>query len=355
LTATETTTSGDFPPTPVNPPSPSSGRLFHWMSWWPISFILPIGIVYWLHAGSISFHGHVYSIETLSQTGRIGSLRGLEAIAAALLTELLSVGWAASSLRHMCKVRSASWWSDIGVAAMTGLHLGRIVAIVLSFGLAFFSFYWLRDVLAGATGIQFGLKDLPAIPQLAVGILIYTFLDYWDHRLMHLRIFWPLHRFHHAATEFYVITSVRVHPGDITPVFLMVGPLVLLGIAPESLVAVTLFRLYLGLIQHSKITSDWGWFGRWVVFPPSGHRMHHMLDTSLPTCNFALIPLWDHSFGTWRGPYSQEVPIGVAAPYRHGAWFFSDLWRDYCEFLKEARAFVLRHRPGFAASRDLAP
>jgi sterol desaturase/sphingolipid hydroxylase (fatty acid hydroxylase superfamily) len=352
LSATETATSGAVPPKRGLPPSSSPHGLIRWIRWWPVSFLLPIGLLYYFHAGGISYQGHVYSFEALGRAAGVGSLLGIKAAAAALLTELLSVGWAASSLRHMCLVRTASWWSDAGVTVMNNAHLDRMVAAVLSFGLVFFSFSWLHDVLARATGIQIGLRDLPMLPQFAVSFIIYTFLDYWDHRLVHMRVFWPLHRFHHAATEFYVFTSVRVHPGDVTSAFLMTGPLVLLGISPQVLLAVIIFRVYLGSIQHSQIPSDWGWFGRWVVFPPSGHRLHHMLDTSQPTCNFALIPVWDHLFGTWRGPYSQQVPIGVAAPYRHGAWFFSDLWRDYWEFLQEARAFFLRHRPGFKAVRE---
>lgn len=352
MTVTETVPPGTLPPKPGVPKSSSCGGLSRWMRWWPVSFLLPIGLVYYFHTGSISFHGHVYSFGALSRAAGLGSLLAFKAAGAALLTELLSVGWTASSLRHMCFVRSRSWWSDFGVTVMNNVRLARIIGIVLSFGLVFFSFSWLHDVLARATGIQIGLKDLPTFPQFTVSFLIYTFLDYWDHRLVHTRVFWPLHRFHHAATEFYVFTSVRVHPGDVTPEFIMTGPLILLGISPEVFVAVIIFRIYLGSIQHSQIQSDWGWFGRWVVYPPSGHRMHHMLDTSQPTCNFALIPVWDHLFGTWRGGYSQQIPIGVKASYRHGAWFFSDLWRDYWEFLQEARGFLLRLRPGFMVERE---
>jgi hypothetical protein len=138
LTATETSTSGAVPPKPGLPPSSFPGSLIRWMRWWPVSFLLPIGLVYYFHAGSISFHGHVYSFAALSRAAGVGSLLGIKVAVAALLTELLSVGWAASSLRHMCMVRSASWWSDVGVTVMNNAHLDRIVAMVLSFGLVFF-------------------------------------------------------------------------------------------------------------------------------------------------------------------------------------------------------------------------
>jgi sterol desaturase/sphingolipid hydroxylase (fatty acid hydroxylase superfamily) len=339
VSARDTSLSDALPPKPGLQPPSTVHNILRWTNWWPISFLLPIGLVFFLHKGGITLHGYTYSYENLSRSVGLGSLLGIKIVIAVLLTELLSVGWAASSLRHMCTVRSASWWSDIGVTFMTNVHLDRIVAIALSFGLAFVSFNWLHDLLAHATGIQFGLNSFPTVPQFLISVFVYTFFDYWDHRLVHMRVFWPLHRFHHAATEFYVFTSVRVHPGDITGTIITIGPLALLGISTEVLIAVTLFRIYLGSIQHSQIPSDWGWFGRWIIYPPAGHRLHHMLDVTLPTCNFGLIPIWDHLFGTWRGDYSQQIAIGVSTPYRHGAWFFSDLWRDYCDFVKEARSF----------------
>jgi len=297
-----------------------------------------------LFKGSIIVHGHTYSYERLIGAVGAGSLLGIKVTLAASVTELLSVGWKASSIRHMFAIRSSSWRTDVGVTIMDTVHLSRILARVMSFGLAFVSFNWLRDLLTGATGIQFTLGNLPTVPQFLLGFFAYTFFDYWDHRLAHTRVLWPLHRFHHAATEFYVFTSQRVHPADISGIFVIVAPLVLLGISPDILFALTVFRVYLGSIQHSKIQSDWGWFGRWFIYSPTGHRLHHLLlaDDTQTTCNFGLIPLWDHLFGTWHGGGNQQLPIGVNTPYRHGAWFFPDLWRDYCEFLGECRSEVLR-------------
>ena len=337
----------DTPPPKFDLQPPTSAySIVRWTSWWPISFLLPLAFMGFLHKGSITLRGYSYSFENIGHLVGLGSLLGVKIVLAVLLTELLSVGWAASSLRHMLVIRSASWWSDICVHSMMYIHLDQIIGVVLSFGISLFSFRWLHDIFVDATGIQFGLSNFPAAPQFIMSFIIYSFLDYWDHRMVHMRLFWPLHRFHHASTEFYVFTSNRVHPADISSVIVMTGPLVLLGVTPGVLAAVVLFRLYIGLILHSKISGDWGWFGRWVIYSPTGHRMHHLLDDSQPTCNFALIPIWDHLFGTWRGGGSQQSAIGVKTPYRHGAWFFTDLWRDYCDFLGEIRSLFGRPTRG---------
>ncbi|MDQ6702254.1 MAG: sterol desaturase family protein [Pseudomonadota bacterium] len=297
--------------------------------------LLPLACVVFLQIGGITIGGYRYSIQDLGRWARVGGLLP-ELLLAVFATELLSVGWAESSLRHLLFVRTASFWSDICVFVTNHLHMFRFIDVILTFGISLVSFGWLPDRLADATGFRFGLDILPRAPQFLIAFFIYSLLDYWDHRIAHMRVLWPLHRFHHAAEEFYIFTSNRVHPADVSSMFIMTGPLVLLGVAPDVLVTVGIFRMYIGWIQHSKIPGDWGWFGRWVINSPAGHRKHHdLLDVSEPACNFALVPLWDRLFGTWRGGGSQQSVIGVSTPYRHGAWFYPDLWRDYCDFLRQ--------------------
>jgi sterol desaturase/sphingolipid hydroxylase (fatty acid hydroxylase superfamily) len=83
---------------------------------------------------------------------------------------------------------------------------------------------------------------------------------------------------------------------------------------------------------HSRINSDFGWIGRWVIQSPLHHRQHHKLDTTEPAANFSLVPLWDRLFGTWAEETDWRMPIGVAAPYRQGVWVIPDLLRDYRDF-----------------------
>jgi sterol desaturase/sphingolipid hydroxylase (fatty acid hydroxylase superfamily) len=311
--------------------------------WWPVSLLLPLACVVFLQEVGITIGRYRYSFQNLDHWAHVGVVLASELLLAVFATELLSVGWAESSLRHLLVVRTASFWTDVCMFFVVHTHLNRLISLILTFGITLFSFGWLHARLADATGFRFGLDNLPRAPQFLIAFLIYSLLDYWDHRIAHMRVLWPLHRFHHAADEFYIFTSNRVHPADVSGTFIMIGPLVLLGVAPDVLVAVGVFRMYIGWVQHSKIPGDLGWFGRWVIYSPVGHRMHHaLLNDSEPACNFALVPLWDRLFGTWRGGGSQQSVVGVSTPYRHGAWFFHDLWRDYCDFLREMRSLLRR-------------
>jgi sterol desaturase/sphingolipid hydroxylase (fatty acid hydroxylase superfamily) len=146
-----------------------------------------------------------------------------------------------------------------------------------------------------------------------------------------------------------------VHPAGFTGVtFMTIMPAVLLSATPESFLTMNVLVAMLRLLIHSRIKSDFGPVGRYVVQSPRHHRLHHRLDPSEPAGNFALIPLWDHLFGTWREIPAHEWAIGVDAPYRHGAWVFSDLWRDYCGFWRGWAALIARRdRRDPAAASEL--
>jgi sterol desaturase/sphingolipid hydroxylase (fatty acid hydroxylase superfamily) len=101
------------------------------------------------------------------------------------------------------------------------------------------------------------------------------------------------------------------------------------------MIIVNVMVISLGFLIHSKIDSNFGWIGRWIIQSPQHHRLHHALDwITVPTGHFAQAPIWDHLFGTWRGEADQTLPIGVDTAYRHGFWIVPDLVRDYWDFAR---------------------
>jgi len=192
---------------------------------------------------------------------------------------------------------------------------------------------WLRQLLATRLGVEIGLGGLILPAQIAAYFVVFSFFDYWAHRLYHSRVFWPLHRYHHAATNFSVINAERAHPAAVLGNFLINLPMALLGASPLVLLYVNALAYGQSFLIHSRIDSDWGWFGRWVLQSPNHHRLHHKLDISRATGNFSMLPIWDHLFGTWdREAADASLVIGVATPYRHGLWIWPDVWRDFRDF-----------------------
>jgi sterol desaturase/sphingolipid hydroxylase (fatty acid hydroxylase superfamily) len=262
---------------------------------------------------------------------RRGLLLGL-LLPGLLAIELALEGWANSSLRQLVVERPRSAWSDLGVFLFWYMPGHAAIITVLSLGLTLLPTAWIHQAWAKAGGPSIELGSWPLPLQVIVFFFVFSFFDYWEHRLDHTVRFWPLHRYHHAAEDFCVLTSVRVHPACISSVISGVAPAVLLGASEAALFWFITLNLMVHYVIHSRINSDFGWVGRWVIQSPLHHRLHHKLHMTEPTSNFSLAPLWDRLFGTWAEAKGPRVAIGVAAPYRQGAWVAPDLLRDYRHF-----------------------
>ncbi|HEX4198511.1 MAG TPA: sterol desaturase family protein [Caulobacteraceae bacterium] len=253
----------------------------------------------------------------------------------ALAIECAAVGWEASSARQLLFDRKASARTDLAFFLLGQGHVMDLVGKVLTLGASMLSGVWIHDRLSALLGFPLTLvpAQVPAPLQVVVYFGVYSFFDYWAHRVDHSRYFWPLHRYHHAAEEFYVLTAGRAHPAAFTGLFLVNVPMAILGASPVAMIYVNVLVITLGFLIHSRIDSNFGWIGRWIVQSPNHHRLHHVLDISTQAVgHFSMAPIWDHLFGTWRGEADQSLVIGVDTDYRHGFWIGPDLIRDYWHF-----------------------
>jgi sterol desaturase/sphingolipid hydroxylase (fatty acid hydroxylase superfamily) len=191
--------------------------------------------------------------------------------------------------------------------------------------------------------------------QVTAGFVLFyilsSFIGYWQHRLMHWRWFWQLHRFHHAATDFNVLTTFRVNPAEAITVIPAVLPLFFIKVPSAGLFAAFLVvNQVLASLQHSALPWTLGWFGRWVVTAPTNHQFHHSIDPEHRDKNFSSCPLWDHMFGTWcDGPnppsgYGIPDPAHVERPltqWLRDVWIF---YRDIARALAGAALARVRRR-----------
>jgi sterol desaturase/sphingolipid hydroxylase (fatty acid hydroxylase superfamily) len=251
------------------------------------------------------------------------------------MIESVCVGWEHSSLRDLLRPHDITLRSDVVLFLLVRVTpVYNFMPLVLTLGFSEIAGdsvrLWLHDV----AGIDLSLLWLP-LPLALLGYMtVHTFLDYWGHRLQHTRLLWPIHRFHHSAQEFSLITADRIHPGDFSTIFFSVF---LVGLFQVSSVVYLAYAAVLSALRftiHSRIDTDFGWVGRYLVLSPGHHRAHHVADEAHSGGNFGLIPLWDVLFGTLRPAVSRSTPIGVDHPYRHGYWVFSDMLRDSRDFVR---------------------
>ena len=294
--------------------------------WWLIASQLPDQL-------TVTLFGHALHLRNLRDK-ILGNASLIAVILpAALWLECAAIGWEKSSARALLRP-TASMKTDLAYFLLDQAHVTGVIGRIMMLGASVISGVALRDWLAARTGLAVDPSGLPLWLQVAIYFHVYSFFDYWAHRLGHTRWFWPLHRYHHAAEEFCIVNGARLHPAGFVGIFLLNIPMPLLGASPEVMIWVNVLTIALGFVIHSRMESGFGWAGRWLVQSPLHHRLHHKLDMTTPTGFFSMTPLWDRLFGGWSETATPNIAIGVDTPYRHGLWLLPDLLRDYCDFWK---------------------
>jgi len=294
--------------------------------WWLVASRLPDQL-------AVTLFGHALHLKNLRDK-ILGNASLIAVILpAALWLECAAIGWEKSSARALLRP-TASMKTDLAYFLLDQAHVTGVIGRIMMLGASVISGVALRDWLAARTGFAVDPSGLPLWLQVMIYFHVYSFFDYWAHRLGHTRWFWPLHRYHHAAEDFCVVNGARLHPAGFVGIFLLNIPMPLLGASPEVMIWVNVLTIALGFVIHSRMESGFGWAGRWLVQSPLHHRLHHKLDMTTPTGFFSMTPLWDRLFGGWSQTVTPRVAIGVDTPYRHGLWLLPDLLRDYCDFWK---------------------
>ena len=129
---------------------------------------------------------------------------------------------------------------------------------------------------------------------------------------MHSRWLWPLHKFHHAATEMNILTTIRTHPTEIAIQLLGATALAtVIGFPAEVVTTGSVFLAVLSTWQHSNVPWRWRWAERYVLHGAAGHRLHHSRDPRHFDRNFTDLVVWDRLFGTYWEADSLKIEIGV--------------------------------------------
>lgn len=237
-------------------------------------------------------------------------------------------GWKASSLLRLLRPsRSARHDAIILALIKAGFFetAGAVISFGFSSGCALLWAWASETLLPPSVRIRTGSLELDVV----LFWLTFTFFDYWNHRLFHVTALWHLHKTHHSATEMTAINAARNHPVAmaVEPFFRGWG-LIFVGLQSDLLGLYWIFWAPYTLFLHSMVRWDFGWFGRWVLASPAGHRVHHSALREHWNKNLSMCPLWDHVFGTW---YSGNVPVadfglGDGKPLHPAARWFIGAW-----------------------------
>jgi sterol desaturase/sphingolipid hydroxylase (fatty acid hydroxylase superfamily) len=156
------------------------------------------------------------------------------------------------------------------------------------------------------------LPDLGRSPLVvALAILGWDFVYYWNHRFMHeSRHLWAIHVVHHSSERYNLSTALRQPVADTLGTTVPYGLLCLAGISPELVATARGVNL---LYQFWIHTETIGRLGRpeLVLNSPSHHRVHHGSNRQYLDRNHgSILILWDRLFGTFE-PEGQPVVYGL--------------------------------------------
>lgn len=203
------------------------------------------------------------------------------------------------------------------------------------------------------------VRDLGTGPvPLALAVLGWDFLYYWNHRLMHTsRYLWAYHVVHHSSERYNLSTALRQPVAGSFGVFLPYGLLALLGIRPQLIEDARGINLLYQYWIHTEAIRRIG-RAEAVLNTPSHHRVHHGSNPEYLDRNHGSILIaWDKVFGTFvpeRAPvvYGLTTNIDTFNPVRIATHEYVDILRDVAgaDGWGERLAYVVRG-PGWAYRR----
>jgi alkylglycerol monooxygenase len=187
-----------------------------------------------------------------------------------------------------------------------------------------------------------------------VGLVVFDFCSYWQHRHHHeIHALWAIHGVHHAAEDFNLAAALRQAVFQNVTGWLWKLPLALL-VPLEMFVGLTVFDYLYQFIQHTRYVKTLGPL-EWVFNTPSHHRVHHGTNTSYLDKNYGgILIIWDRLFGTYAS--ETEAPVyGLTKPLRT----LNPVWGNLAIFAELAAATgrasgLARFRLWLARPDDLA-
>ena len=166
-----------------------------------------------------------------------------------------------------------------------------------------------------------------------LGVVIYDFCYYWNHRLGHeSAVFWAAHVVHHQSQEYNLTTALRQTGSGALLGWIFYLPMAIAGFPTEVFVVAAIIDLLYQYWIHTEQVGRLGWFDRWFA-SPSNHRVHHAVNDRYLDRNYGgIFMAWDRMFGTFveegeRCVYGTRAPLDSWDPLWANLEVYADLAR----------------------------
>jgi len=164
-----------------------------------------------------------------------------------------------------------------------------------------------------------------------VGLVVYDFASYWQHRHHHrIHALWAIHGVHHAAEDYNFAAALRQALFQNVSGWIWKAPLALL-LPLDMFVGIVVFDYLYQFVQHTRYVPKLGPI-EWVFNTPSHHRVHHGRQEKYIDKNYGCIFIvWDRLFGTFQEEDPEMEPdYGITMPPNslNPVWGNFILWQD---------------------------
>lgn len=203
------------------------------------------------------------------------------------------------------------------------------------------------------------MRDLGSGPgALALAVLGWDFIYYWNHRFMHTsRYMWAIHAVHHSSERYNLSTALRQPVADVLGTFVPYGIMATFGIRPSLIMHARAINLLYQYWIHTETIRSIGPLER-VLNTASHHRVHHGSNRQYLDRNHgSIFIVWDRWFGTFE-PEVEPVIYGLTKnintfnPARVAAHEHDRMLRDVARSTSwTERLNVVLRGPGWSYAR----
>lgn len=158
---------------------------------------------------------------------------------------------------------------------------------------------------------------LAGVLTVTLAVLLFDLWMYAWHRANHeVPLLWRFHQVHHTDPAMDATTALRFHPGELLISSLLnLVIVVVLGLGLGELILYKTLMLPVILFHHSnlRLPSRWDARLRWLIVPPSMHRVHHSTIPRETNSNYGTVfSFWDRLFGSFRlRPDPEAIVFGT--------------------------------------------
>jgi sterol desaturase/sphingolipid hydroxylase (fatty acid hydroxylase superfamily) len=151
--------------------------------------------------------------------------------------EIAIMGWKESSLRKLFFEHDSSQRTDILFFLVSITGILTFLTVIFSLGGIYVIQRIAHIFMNIMANLDLRLDTGNRAENFAVFYFIYSYLEYWSHRIYHTGPFWYLHRLHHSATSLNPLVMHRAHPANLVldPLLRVALPIGLVAVAYQDL------------------------------------------------------------------------------------------------------------------------